>query len=537
MKQVFILVCLVLCSFALASEVEQPKTPFCQPCQVGVNLVKDYLSQPDEELLKLLVKGCEMLPDQIQQPCRMAVVMLGGEILKFARETVKEPSKIVCGRLGLCRGVFPIRKQDSPLCPGCINGVTQVKNFLLLPDEELMKLVNQVCSYLPSQFQQQCVAAIKAYGGEVLKALRAVLDGKEPRQVCQALGVCGAGVASIDEVQKLKSHPIALKQDGRFCTPCLMAVQLIKDYLDKPDDELIEMLAQACDLLPDNVRTPCKAMVAVVGKQLIDYVRSNVNDSPRQICARWSLCSSKDSAKKFSQDGVFCTPCLMAVQLIKDYMGKPDNELIEMLAANCELLPDNLVTPCKAMVAVVGKQLIDYVRSHVNDSPREVCAYWSLCGANNLEKLIKDSFLCAPCQLGVQMIKDYLDKPDDELLKILVAYCDKLPEQLQTPCKIAFATLGPQLIAYVRSHVSDTPREICAKFRLCNAGALSFNPYIFAGKVATERLNIVECLKKCLKEWNVMKIIALVRKCKRDVNCYKQEVGADFQCVKNCLVR
>ena len=531
MRQAFILVLLVLVSFAVANEVAQPKTPFCQPCQVGVNLVKDYLSQPDEELLKLLVKGCEMLPDQLAQPCRMAVVMLGGELLKFVREAVKDPSRVICGRLGLCRGTFPIKKQDSPLCPGCVQGVTQIKNFLLLPDEELMKLVNQVCAYLPSQFRKQCVDSISAYGAEVLKALRSLFDGKEPRQICQGLGVCGAGVSKI----AFKTNPIVLKQDGRFCTPCLMAVQLIKDYMDKPDDELIEMLAAACDLLPDNVRTPCKAMIAVVGKQLIDYVKSHVNDSPRKICARWSLCSATVVAKEFKQDGVFCTPCLMAVQLIKDYLSKPDNELIEMIAANCALLPDNLVTPCKAMVAVVGKQLIDYVRSHVNDSPRQVCAYWSLCGEKTIEKLIKDSFLCAPCQLGVQMIKDYLDKPDDELLKMLVAYCNKLPDQLQTPCKIAFATLGPQLIAYVRSHVSDTPREICARFRLCKSGALEFNQYFFAGQLATKKLNIVACLKKCLKEWNVMKIIALVKKCKRDVNCYKQEVGSSFECVKKCI--
>lgn len=119
----------------------------------------------------------------------------------------------------------------------------------------------------------------------------------------------------------------------------------------------------------------------------------------------------------------------MAVQLIKDYLDKPDNELIEMLAQACSLLPDNLQTPCKAMIAVMGKQLIDYVRSHVNDSPRQICARFSLCGTATVDVLLQDGFLCAPCQLGVQLVKDYLDKPDSELLKMLMAYCDQLPDR------------------------------------------------------------------------------------------------------------
>jgi hypothetical protein len=534
MRQLLVLVLLAVFTFAFANEVT-PKTPVCGPCQVGVNMIKDYLSQPDEELLKVLLNGCAMLPDQLQQPCRMAVVMLGSEVLKFARSTVSGPAKEVCGKLGLCRGTFAVQavKQDSPLCPGCILGATQLKNFLKLPDEELLKLVNQVCSFLPSQYRQVCVDAISGYGAEVIKALRSIFDGKEPRQICAGLGVCTSSQKLALPTAEINKLTVALKQDGRFCTPCLMAVQLIKDYLDKPDDELIEMLAQACSLLPDGLQTPCKAMIAVIGKQLIAYVRSHASDSPRAICARWSMCSANIEATK--QDGVFCTPCLMAVQLIKDYLDKPDNELIQMLAEACNLLPDGLQTPCKAMIAVVGKQLIDYVRSHVNDSPRKICAAYSMCGAASVDVILQDGFLCAPCQLGVQLVKDYLDKPDSELLKMLMSYCDQLPDQLITPCKLAVTMVGPQMIAYVRSHVNDTPRAICAKFRFCSASQKEVHPFVAAGKIMTQQLNLVECVKKCLSSWNFAKIYQLIQKCKRDQECYKREVGEAYTCVKQCF--
>jgi len=142
-----------------------------------------------------------------------------------------------------------------------------------------------------------------------------------------------------------------------------------------------------------------------------------------------------------------------------------------MLNQQCERLNQNLVAACKMAVMLIGRQAIAYIRTHLSESPRSICARFRLCAAS--EKEIKqDGPLCGPCQLGVQLVKDYINRPDDELVAMLNRGCESLAIDLQAPCKMAVMLVGRQAIAYVRGHLAESPRQICARFNLCAASKL-----------------------------------------------------------------
>jgi len=405
----------------------------CQPCQLGVQLVKDFAAKPDEELLAMLLKQCDRLPEQARPPCKLALSLVGRQIITYVRANLQQPNKAICHRFRLCRS----------------------------PTEE---------------------AAVLAMFTEE-------------------------------------------KQDTPLCAPCMLGVNLVKDYISKPDEELLRMLLSGCNALPEQLQAPCKMAVTLVGGQMIAYIRSHLTETPREICAKFRLCGRQEVAVVVA-NGPLCTPCQLAVNLVKDYLSQPDEQILRILLNGCDQLPEQFAAPCKMAVTLAGKQLLDFVRSNLREEPRVICARLRACNNEGLfveEEIVQDTPLCAPCQLGVNLVKDYLSKPDEELLKMLLQGCNALPEQLQAPCKMALTLVGGQMIAYIRSHLRETPREICAKFRLCGRQVEEKNP--------------VRCVLKCLGSgWSIEKVLALVAKCKKDKACYVREIGEDrAACVIGCF--
>jgi len=283
---------------------------------------------------------------------------------------------------------------------------------------------------------------------------------EEPRAICTRFKLCGAGVEFV------------VKQDSPLCGPCQLGVNIVKDYINQPDDELLKMLTKACENLPADLQSICKIAVTLVGKQMITYIRGHLRESAREICARFRLCGSSVVEQNIEKQGdtILCQPCQIGVSLVKDYLNLPDDEILKILTKACEELPENLQNPCKIALLLVGKQAIQYIRRNMNETPRNVCAAFRICARRNTTEIQQDSPLCGPCQLGVQLVKDYINKPDDELLGMLNKACENLPSDLQAPCKMAVMLVGKQMLTYVRGHLREEPRAICARFKLCGSG-------------------------------------------------------------------
>jgi hypothetical protein len=257
---------------------------------LGVQLVKDFASKPDEELLAMLLKQCDRLPEAARGPCKLALSLVGRQIITYVRANLQQPNKAICHRFRLCSSpseeaqvlaMFTEEKQDTPLCAPCQLGVNLVKDYLSKPDEELLKMLLAGCNALPEQLQAPCKMAVTLVGGQMIAYIRSHLT-ETPREICARFRLCGR-----QEVQA-----VVVASNGPLCTPCTMAITLVKDYLSQSDEVILRILLNGCDQLPEQFQAPCKMAVTLAGKQLLDFVRGNLREEPRAICARLGACSA-----------------------------------------------------------------------------------------------------------------------------------------------------------------------------------------------------------------------------------------------------
>eukprot|EP01080_Neovahlkampfia_damariscottae_P000477 gene477-6887_t len=103
-KQLVVLILLII-TFASAENnvTKNKKGLLCGTCTTTIGLVKEFLAQSNEEWQNLVNNGCLLLPDAIKQPCRMTSLILLPEALRYLRSVFKDDSKIICGRIGLCK--------------------------------------------------------------------------------------------------------------------------------------------------------------------------------------------------------------------------------------------------------------------------------------------------------------------------------------------------------------------------------------------------------------------------------------------------
>jgi hypothetical protein len=322
----------------------------------------------------------------------------------------------------------------------------------------------------------------------------------------------------------------SIAQGDLLCNPCQLGVQLVKDFANKPDEELLAMLLKQCDRLPEQARGPCKLALSLVGRNIIVYVRANLQQPNKAICHRFRLCRSPTEESQVlamfteeKQDTPLCAPCQLGVNLVKDYISKPDEELLRMLMSGCNALPEQLQAPCKMAITLVGGQMIAYIRSHLTETPREICARFRLCARQEQAVVVANGPLCTPCMLFINLVKDYLSQPDEQILRILLNGCEQLPEQFVAGCKMVVTLAGKSALDFVRSNLREEPRVLCARFRACNNEIEEKNP--------------VRCVLKCLGSgWTIEKVLALVAKCKKDAKCYAREIGEDrAACVMGCF--
>merc|ERR1719431_1286923 len=76
--------------------------------------------------------------------------------------------------------------------PGCdICKLAVAKIDIALEDKktqgEVMDLAEEACDVLPSEYSDQCKAAIEMYGPQIIKMLEAQLD---PDTICNTIGLC-----------------------------------------------------------------------------------------------------------------------------------------------------------------------------------------------------------------------------------------------------------------------------------------------------------------------------------------------------------
>ena len=79
--------------------------------------------------------------------------------------------------------------ESGPECQICQLVATELEKQLGVnkTEKEILKAVENVCSYLPGSYKDECDSFVDTYGQEIISALN---DKISPANLCTSLGVC-----------------------------------------------------------------------------------------------------------------------------------------------------------------------------------------------------------------------------------------------------------------------------------------------------------------------------------------------------------
>ena len=169
----------------------------CQGCQYALHFVQDQLTSPETqgEVKNLLKKVCDILPATYAKNCEAFVNEYGSSLLVLLAQEI-DPS-VLCYELQMCPnqsrifempvGILHPFKSDE--CSVCTTVVDYIDKLLEEDDvdKEITKLVEKVCTVLPSSYKSSCSTMLETYGPYILQMIGQLADSK---QVCQEIDLC-----------------------------------------------------------------------------------------------------------------------------------------------------------------------------------------------------------------------------------------------------------------------------------------------------------------------------------------------------------
>jgi hypothetical protein len=281
-------------------------------------------------------------------------------------------------------------------------------------------------------------------------------------------------------------------------------------------------------MLPNEFQQYCRLVVNLYAKELIDYVRRSIGE-PRALCTRIGACRPSE-VKVENEDKALCTFCKFAVDLIRKLINESEEEVIRELIKECNKLEAPTDRICRAMVEVLGRDIIKYIKEY-GGTPEEICRRFRLCRPTEIKQVNLNEIFqkeqpkvaCTVCVLAVSQIQRMVNENEDEIIKTLLTQCSLLPEEFQNFCRMVVSQAGRQLIKFVKEQISN-PRAVCQKLGACQSEKKvlpSFDD---------------KCYKNCLyKRYSNIAMERFIKICKDNKQCYYKYVANDVsKCINHC---
>ncbi|KAL9985000.1 hypothetical protein ACROYT_G007351 [Oculina patagonica] len=200
-------------------------SPECVLCEFVMDKLDSILKEnaTEEEIKEALDKVCSYLPSAISSECQQFVDQYAEAILEILAQEL-DP-KMVCSALGLCTsGEQQTAKQRTKIlvpgsnetCEICETLMTYLKNLLAdnATQQEILKLLEEGCSLLPSQLSSECNAIVSEYGPVILD----LIAQSDPHTLCEEIGLCSSALKKQDNFCFLgASYWCANKQNAVKC--------------------------------------------------------------------------------------------------------------------------------------------------------------------------------------------------------------------------------------------------------------------------------------------------------------------------------
>ncbi|XP_035668816.1 prosaposin-like isoform X1 [Branchiostoma floridae] len=291
--------------------------------------------------------------------------------------------------------------------------------------------------------------------------------GIDTAKECGAIDHCAQAVWSKQEV----------KSDA-VCDTCEEVVGLARLVvsLNATEEEILEVLENACTVLPDALKDTCKTLVETYGPEVIQLLKSELD--PKAVCQALKLCQEgKALPKKPAQDKFIdlCPECELVVGKAKDLVDKnsTEPEVIDFLKVHlCEQL-GALAAACNTTMDTYGPIVYKLLEQKID--PDKICKAIGLCKNATIalvQKPIKPvkqqpNDLCDDCKLVMTEVQALIknNKSEAEVIDYLkVHLCEKLGG-LAAECNSTMDTFGPVIFQLLESKLD--PDAVCKAIKLC----------------------------------------------------------------------
>lgn len=281
---------LVLASFGLASASiipeEKVNGEVCQLCTIVLTFAQQYLESnaTDQEVISFIDNQLCSKLGALSATCKTYVDAYGAVIIYQLAQKI-DPS-IVCHNIGLCATAVSQVKLNVDTCAACKFGLHELQTALTNPNTQkyVFGFVNKnLCANLKGELSSACVQIVNNFGSYALVELAKLIN---PEQLCNQVKLCSA--RSFQALVK----PVAKANPN--CLLCQLTIKQVEAELEsgKTQQEIVNFLQGKCDLLPAEFHTPCTAVLAAYGPQIIKMVADYLaaHQDPTTVCKELKLC-------------------------------------------------------------------------------------------------------------------------------------------------------------------------------------------------------------------------------------------------------
>ncbi|EDW84504.1 uncharacterized protein Dwil_GK13103 [Drosophila willistoni] len=495
----------------------------CTICEYLLHFIQESLATPatDDQIKHTVENVCGKLPQGVAGQCRNFVEMYGDAVIALLIQGLNPRS--VCPMMQMCpRNIekaedievfhpapLPSDQQDQPTCPLCLFAVeqAQIKIRDNKSKENIKKVLDGLCSHLPTKLKSECVDFIDTYTNELIDML--ITDFK-PQEICVQLKLCPKSKnrlsdfgISLEEEDKSSSEEISFneigssdefpievsfKKDVSGAPNCLLCKELIKELEKKlgpkPNKADIEKeLSQVCDKLKKAASHQCHKIVDKYGDKIADLLIAA--EDPKYICLELGFCLLNDEedlevdeALKYDvialphetstiKDTPSCVLCEFVMTKVESELkNKSDQEEIKsVLLQICDHLPNTVRKQCDSFVNGYAAAVIDLL-SKV--PPKEVCQKLMLC----MNQAVTDEVIeCGVCHGASQALLSHIRSQKDKNVELTTldmteVACGDLPAKYYSICSEMISIYGISI-----KHLADKPymdqSHVCSEIGKC----------------------------------------------------------------------
>ncbi|XP_072050756.1 uncharacterized protein [Amphiura filiformis] len=494
----------------------QPTADMCTDCKMFFGDVQKVLMDPNNQqtILSAVEQVCSLLGD-LSSECQSLVEQYGSTVINAVAQ-VLDPMT-TCSTIGFCAStpvpskpsVQAILRQNMPVaetpadniapvvgkqmldigdvgddtfCTLCeiLVGIIETQLTLNKTEEEILKIIGEVCTVLPGTLKLECAEFVDAFGPPIIAIL---VTDIEPWKFCTTLGLCTSDktvqqtsaqailrqnmvVAPVEDIP-----PVDMDEDvdsDTYCTICNVVMGIVEQQLTKnaTEDEIIKAVDEVCKLLPGSLQLECNEFITAFGPALIAILTTEID--PSKICTTLGLCPKYDTVAEVD-DGADtkCVLCEFVMKELDELIGNnaTEQEIKADLEKVCSYLPTSIQDECTRLVDDYAVEIIDLLVKGL--SPQMICTEIKLCSQTQKSVSIPGP-QCAICKMVLGKLADMLtsNKTEAEIEKALEKVCSVLPSEYAKDCD-DFVTKYTATIIQLLTH-EVAPEAVCALIQLCS---------------------------------------------------------------------